>query len=52
MNRVVTGMKRLLDRLIELVSPGPDSREELIESLADAEQHLRGIFRSRAETQQ
>ncbi|MEQ1686396.1 MAG: transporter associated domain-containing protein [Burkholderiaceae bacterium] len=30
--------RTLLQRLIELVAPGPDSRDELIESLADAEQ--------------
>ena len=29
--------RTLFQRLIELVSPGPDSRDELIESLADAE---------------
>jgi magnesium and cobalt transporter len=33
------GDKRtLFERLIEFVSPGPDSRDELIETLADAEQ--------------
>ncbi|WP_088286547.1 HlyC/CorC family transporter [Ideonella sp. A 288] len=32
-----TERRSLFDRLIELVSPGPDSREELIETLADAE---------------
>ena len=30
--------RTLLQKLIELVAPGPDSRDELIESLADAEQ--------------
>ncbi len=34
----VAERRSLFGRLIELVSPGPDSREELIESLADAEQ--------------
>jgi magnesium and cobalt transporter len=33
------GDKRsLLQRLVEFISPGPDSRDELIETLADAEQ--------------
>lgn len=33
-----TGDRRsLFDRLVEFVSPGPDSRDELIETLADAE---------------
>ena len=30
--------RSLFDRLVDLVSPGPDSREQLIASLADAEQ--------------
>ncbi len=30
--------RSLLQKLIELVAPGPDSRDELIESLADAEE--------------
>ena len=30
--------RTLFERLVEFVSPGPDSREELIETLADAEQ--------------
>ncbi|MFM8929991.1 MAG: HlyC/CorC family transporter [Betaproteobacteria bacterium] len=30
--------RTLLDRLVDFISPGPDSREELLESLADAEQ--------------
>jgi magnesium and cobalt transporter len=29
--------RSILDRLVEFLSPGPDSRDELIESLADAE---------------
>ena len=29
--------RSLFDRLVEFVSPGPDSREELLETLADAE---------------
>jgi magnesium and cobalt transporter len=33
------GDKRsLFDRLVEMISPGPDSRDELIETLAEAEQ--------------
>jgi magnesium and cobalt transporter len=31
------GKRRLFERLIEFLSPGPDSKAELIESLADAE---------------
>lgn len=35
----VSGDKRtLFERLVEFISPGPDSRDELIETLADAEQ--------------
>jgi magnesium and cobalt transporter len=30
--------RSLFERLVELISPGPDSRDELIETLADAEQ--------------
>jgi len=30
--------RSLFDRLVDFVSPGPDSREELMETLADAEQ--------------
>ena len=30
--------RTLFERLVEFISPGPDSRDELIESLADAEQ--------------
>ena len=30
--------RSLFDRLVEFISPGPDSKAELIESLADAEQ--------------
>src|SRR5215210_3788439 len=30
--------RTLFQKLLELVSPGPDSRDELMESLADAEQ--------------
>jgi magnesium and cobalt transporter len=30
--------RTLFERLVEFISPGPDSREELIETLADAEQ--------------
>ncbi len=33
-----TDRRTLFERLIEFVSPGPDSRAELIEALADAEQ--------------
>ena len=36
-----TDRRSLLERLVEFISPGPDSRDELIASLADAEQrHL------------
>ncbi len=30
--------RSLLDRLVEFISPGPDSRDELIQTLADAEE--------------
>ena len=30
--------RSILDRLVEFISPGPDSRDELIETLADAEE--------------
>ena len=30
--------RTLFQKLVEFVSPGPDSRDELMESLADAEQ--------------
>ncbi|MGL6110152.1 MAG: HlyC/CorC family transporter, partial [Rubrivivax sp.] len=30
--------RSLFDRLVEFISPGPDSRAELIATLADAEQ--------------
>jgi magnesium and cobalt transporter len=33
-----TDRRSLFQKLVELVSPGPDSRDELMESLADAEQ--------------
>ena len=33
----VAERRSLFDRLVDLVSPGPDSREELMETLADAE---------------
>lgn len=33
-----TDKRSLFERLIEFVSPGPDSKDELIETLADAEQ--------------
>ncbi|MFM8767378.1 MAG: magnesium/cobalt efflux protein, partial [Rubrivivax sp.] len=29
--------RSILERLVEFISPGPDSRDELIETLADAE---------------
>jgi magnesium and cobalt transporter len=32
-----TDRRTLFERLVEFISPGPDSRDELIESLADAE---------------
>ena len=32
-----TDKRTLFRRLLELVSPGPDSRDELLETLADAE---------------
>ena len=34
---VTTARRSLFDRLIELVSPGPDSRNELLDEVADAE---------------
>ncbi len=34
---IVNERRSLFDRLVELVSPGPDSREELLETLAEAE---------------
>src|SRR5262245_63775474 len=33
-----TPRRTLLQRLVEFLAPGPDSRDELIETLADAEQ--------------
>ena len=30
--------RSFMQRLVEFISPGPDSRDELIESLADAEE--------------
>ena len=36
-SRAPTEKRSIFDRLVDLIAPGPDSRDELIETLADAE---------------